>query len=319
MFRLTTVVLLLLWAVACGNEPPPTTPATTAGEPPVDCSDGPGELFDRRIAPLLSQGRPSSCSKCHGAGIDLAAFVTGDACGSMACLVEQGMVDLDNPTDSQLLTFISRGFDPEPNTGVTDEMVATEYDGFLQWIEWTAQCQDACPEIGAQQCNVAPEPEPEPEPKPEPPALNLDNYPCDIDSQARAFRDHAFPSQGRCGHCHAVNGAIAGAGGAPTWIAARQTVDGAKRTIHSLYALGAINLESPRKSRLVLKPLNEEYGGIEHAGGSKFRDTDDELYVAMVTWVTMQAQCDLFRGTPHPAMPAPDKLRDQYPGLPYVP
>lgn len=315
------VLVTLLFCVACGgdaareNQPNNRTISKT-----YNCYDGPGELFEARIAPLLEQSRPSSCSKCHGAGIDLAAFVTGDACGSMACLVEQEMVDLDNPAQSQLLTFIERGFNPAPDSGVTEEMVAAEYDGFLAWIEWTAQCQDACPELASQQCNVSTEPDRDPEPtRPEPPPLNLDNYPCTVEAQAQAFLDWTFPSQGRCGHCHAVNGALAGAGGAATWIGAHQNLNGALFTIQSLYAVGAINLESPPKSRLVLKPLHEDYGGIEHAGGSKFRDTNDTLYIAMVQWLRMQAQCDLYRGTPHPPLPAGSKSRAQFPNLPYTP
>lgn len=261
---------------------------------PMMCEGGPGEVFEERIRPLLENDRPSSCAKCHAAGVDLAAFVTGDACGSMQCLVSQGLVDLENPTESQLLTFISRGYNPAEGTGVTDAMVREEYKGFLEWIQWASECMEAtCPESRA--CNSRP---PTPladagyvDTGPPPPALNLENYPCGEAHQLQAFYDHAYPPEARCGHCHSPAGAIAGVGDAPLWMARSWTMTGAETTIQNLYKLRAINLDKPNQSRVLLKPLHPDAGGIEHGGGSKFLDTTDPLYVALLTWIEMQAQC----------------------------
>ena len=324
--RLTVLILVLI--AACGpriDEPPGQTAQTNGAtdDGPV-CGDGPGEVFERRIAPLLEQDRPSSCSKCHAAGVNLAAFVTGDACSSMACLVERGMVDLEQPRQSLLLQFIERGYEPMPDTGVTDVMVARQYTGFLEWIEWSAQCPEQCPPPeGSTQCSAPDTPliddeEEEEEELPGYPPLNLENYPCTEDAQAEAFRDYVFPSQSRCGHCHAVDGALAGVGGAPTWIDHQRSVLGSKRTIRSLYALGNIDLEVPAKSLLLLKPLHEDAGGVEHGGGGKFRDRTDQLYVDTLQWIRMQAACSLTGQAPNPVLP-PDKLRTRYSELPYVP
>lgn len=328
-----TILLFIatLLLAACGGDEPvePGPSQTQQAEPDMSvsaggpiCEDGPGEVYERRIRPLLENDRPSSCSKCHAAGVHLSEFVTGDPCGSMACLVEQGMVDLERPRQSKLLEFIERGYEPAEDTGVTDVMVAREYTGFLEWIEWSAACLEQCPPTEGSLACPAPETplvddeeEPEVEPIPE---LTLENYPCTEDDQARAFKDWAFPAQSRCGHCHAVNGAIGGIADAPMWIAHKPTLLGAKRTISNLYNLGAIDHRFPEKSHVLLKPLHEDAGGIDHGGGGKFLDQTDELYVSLLQWIRMQAHCNLTRAEPSPEWATDDKLHTRYPEVPYV-
>ena len=301
------VVTLVTFGCGVQDEPqPPSMPSPDATSVPQSdaasapaCEEGPGEVFETRIEPLLSRDRPASCTKCHAAGVNLSAFVTDDACGSMRCLVSQDLVDLDQPQESKLLEFIRRGFDPGENTGVTDEMVAAEYEGFLAWIEWSARCMDATCSDDVSQCPVPDTPlrttaveEPEePEEPHEVLPLTLENYACGDEPQAQAFLDWVFPSQGRCGHCHAKDGAIAGVAGAPTWIEGKRNLHGAHKTIRNAYELGMINLDDPANSRMLLKPLKQEAGGIKHGGGGKFVDRTDELYVSMLTWITMQAEC----------------------------
>lgn len=286
-----------------GNEEPDSGAATDVLDvgseetPEGACEDGPGEVFEERIRPLIENERPSSCAKCHASGVDLAAFVRADACASMECLISQGLVDLDAPAQSALLGFISRGYGGSEQSGVTDEMVREEYKGFLAWIQWAASCQDvACAD--APSCGARPETPLLDMGTPdadvglvEPPPLTLQNYPCGDAHQVQAFLDHAFPGESRCGHCHSTEGAIAGIAGAPVWMAAHRDFDGAVETIGNLYALGAINLAQPAKSRVLLKPLNPDYGGIDHGGGSKFLNTEDPLYQALLTWIELQREC----------------------------
>ena len=67
-----------------------------------------GELYKRRIEPLLAEDRPKSCNECHLSGIDLSLFSRGDACHTMACLSEQGLVDLERPEESKILEWVAR-------------------------------------------------------------------------------------------------------------------------------------------------------------------------------------------------------------------
>src|SRR5690606_38693932 len=89
----------------------PAQPADAGfGRGTLSACDGtsPGELYAQRIAPLLKEDRPNSCSTCHLAGVDLGAFVRDDPCEAMACLREKGLADLDNPADSLILSWIAR-------------------------------------------------------------------------------------------------------------------------------------------------------------------------------------------------------------------
>jgi len=296
--------ICLALAAACGT-PSPDGPDGDAGSAIEDevvvtgaCQDGPGEVFEQRIRPLIENDRPSSCSKCHAKGVDLAAFVRGDACESMACMVSQDLVTLEAPAESPILEFISRGYGADGEGGVTDDMVREEYKGFLAWIQWSAQCMEvACP--GGSSCGARP-------PTPledvgldagtsdggdELPPLSVAAYPCDEHRQIQAFVDHVSPDTPRCGHCHAPDGVIAGIADAPLWLDDDHDYESAVTTIRNLYALGNINLDEPRKSRVLLKPLHQDYGGIEHGGGAKFAGPDDPLYQALLAWIRMQREC----------------------------
>lgn len=46
-----------------------------------------------------------------------------------------------------------------------------------------------------------------------------------------------------------------------------------------------INTASPESSRLLLKPLAPDAGGLAHTGGSYWASTDDPEYVALLNWI----------------------------------
>ncbi len=309
-----TLLLAVMLVAACSSNPEHVDAGATPGEgdsehdtgyDPDDlaaCEEGPGAVFEQRILPLVSDGADSSCSECHAKEVNLAAFVSDDPCSSMACLAADGFVDLQNPEESKILELISRGIreDGDPTT----EMARAEYDGFLQWIQWSSKCMqtscdgplacelpdetplaDAGSDAGTADMGVAPDT------GPELPALTRANYGCSDDGLARAFYDHSFPSEGRCGHCHSPGGAIGGIGGAPMWVADGRTLEGARATIRHLFELGAVDLDNPRRSRVLLKPLTPDLGGIEHRGGSKFLSFDDPLYAGLLDWIELAASC----------------------------
>src|SRR5688572_12202841 len=112
---------------------------------PLVCTETAGlELFDKRIAPLLSAQRPSSCNLCHLRGLDLASYrvegpdTAATACATMQNLIDQQLVDLEDPPASRILEFIGRA---DPSTGlVSAQVVEEEHEGFRAWIEWSASC-----------------------------------------------------------------------------------------------------------------------------------------------------------------------------------
>src|SRR5690606_25781271 len=116
--RLSPAWGMILALVACKETPP---------EPQV-CDESPGELYERRVAPLFSADNPSTCSQCHAGGVDLAAFLRPDACESMACLQDLGLVDLEHPERSVLLQWIERA-QPESEL-ITERVIDEEYAAF---------------------------------------------------------------------------------------------------------------------------------------------------------------------------------------------
>jgi hypothetical protein len=68
-------------------------------------------------------------------GIDMSMYAQDTPCETMACMVQMGAVDLDNPEASELLTAIGMG---DPESSVFD--VSAEHKAMLEWITWSAQC-----------------------------------------------------------------------------------------------------------------------------------------------------------------------------------
>lgn len=74
--------------------------------PPSVARHFPSQLYERRIAPLFQDERPQSCSQCHLTGLNLELFARETACESMACLVQRGLVNEQDPDASLLLSWI---------------------------------------------------------------------------------------------------------------------------------------------------------------------------------------------------------------------
>src|SRR5437016_2567221 len=65
------------------------------------------DIFARRILPI-ARAQVSSCTECHFGGVDLKQYILEDAAQTFAALRDAGLVDVQNPAESKLLTFIGR-------------------------------------------------------------------------------------------------------------------------------------------------------------------------------------------------------------------
>lgn len=269
-----------------------TQPEGTQQEGPKMCTQADfGELFEQRIEPLLAEERPKSCNQCHLSGVDLTLFVRDDACQTMACMTEQGLVDLETPEDSKILEWIARA-DPDSEL-ITPEVVQAEYDGFLEWIQWSALCgAAACGEVaepcagGSMQpaCATSESTADRPE--------FVDPGDCSDLTREAVFREKVFAWRGRCHPCHfqgvedTPHTAMA-----PKWVASGACNEASLETMRTVLSRSYIDLENPNESLLLLKPLTEKYGGVEHGGGAKFNGAEDPGYIDFLYWIERESEC----------------------------
>src|SRR5262244_687727 len=66
-------------------------------------------IFDQRIRPILDSPKPSSCTECHLAGVDLKDYILPSHEKTFLSLRDQGLVDLDRPAQSKILRLIAMG------------------------------------------------------------------------------------------------------------------------------------------------------------------------------------------------------------------
>jgi hypothetical protein len=212
----------------------------------------------------------------------------------MACLLDFGLVDFSEPTESTILSWISRA-NPDSDL-ITEQVIQAEYDGFLEWIEqssrcFSRECKDVTcgPRDGEPFCEETDEPPGEFMPD------SIDAGGCDDLSLEQLFRDTVYATRQRCFPCHFDNQRLANPD-APRWIAASGNCDAASlTTMHNVVLLNLLNLEEPSQSLLLLKPLAEAAGGIKHGGHDKFENTDDPGYARLLYFIERYAAC---RGTP---------------------
>jgi hypothetical protein len=257
--------------------------------PPVCTQEELGSLYSRRIEPLLAEDRPKSCNECHLSGIDLSLFVRGDACATMACMAEKGLVDLERPEDSTILRWIERA-DPASEL-ITEEVIQEEYDGFLEWIRWSSSCGgEVCGQVanpcdgGGTQLDCATSEKDDGEPF-------VDPGDCSDLTRETVFREKVFRWRGRCSSCHYEGADVAPTVTSPRWISAGPCDQASLETMRTVLREDYVDLAQPDQSLLLLKPLAESLGGVEHGGGDKFHALDEEAYVDILYWITREADC----------------------------
>ena len=255
---------------------------------PVNCDEEAlSELYTRYVEPFVSGAVAQSCGQCHMTGIDMSLYAQDTPCDTMACMVSQGVVDLDNPTGSSLLTMIGMG---DPNSSVFD--VDVEHDAMLEWIEWSAQCHEQVCEATESPCaeNSG--------------AASTGTNPigdCSEEDLLTVFWNSVIVDRGRCLTCHSNWGQQLGTFGscvteddcefeqicengtcyAPGPYMAPHFFEGVDgmlewqnpqhrqiglNTMYNVIALGLVDVENPVDSSLITKPLLEGFKPLEVHG-----------------------------------------------------
>jgi hypothetical protein len=265
-------VLAFLVLIGCGPEVDPQCAPEAATA-----------LYDQRIRPLLEDDRPKTCNQCHLSGIDLEAFVKDTPCRTMACMVNQGLVDLAAPEQSLILAWIDRA-SPESD-GITADVIAEERQGFLEWIEHTASCGPCAPLEGA--CGPSPTytscevQETQGVPYEDP-------GDCSDQTLEALFMNGFYAARGRCLPCHQEG---SGVPDAPPWLVIDDCEIGSVETMRSIVRRGYVDFANPRQSLWLRKPLDEELGGVMHGGGPKIHSLDEGLWLGMSRWVDRYTAC----------------------------
>ncbi|MCH9682074.1 MAG: hypothetical protein K0V04_11620 [Deltaproteobacteria bacterium] len=246
------------------------------------------ELFERRIAPLLDDDRPSTCNQCHLAGIELSRYLQPSPCETMACMVDEGIVDLAAPDESLVLSWIDRA---TPTGGITAETIATEKSAMLEWIETVAACgEQMCEPVDAP-CGRAPDETTCAFPPYVYEQASLDDPGgCSDVTLELVWREKVYSWRSRCFPCH-FDSHAEDFENTPPWIATGPCNSASLETFRNAELAGYLDAESPERSLLLLKPLDEELGGVEHGGGAKLHGDDDPTLLDFTYFLERWAAC----------------------------
>jgi hypothetical protein len=203
----------------------------------------------------------------------------------MACLVADEVVNLDAPEQSKILGWIERA--RPDNELITDQVIAAEREGFLQWIRASADCPSACadsvcpPHGSKSSCAVVPEPE----------ELAEDaSSPCSDRELEAMFERDVYAWRGRCFPCHFENQPRNES--APRFIRTEGNCATASlETLRQIVASGYLDLDAPDRSLLLLKPLSQYGGGVPHEGDQKFDGRKDPAYESFLRFIARYSEC----------------------------
>ena len=219
-------------------------------------ADTPREIFDQRLAPIFRSPDPSSCVQCHLAGVDLKNYIRPTHEATFVSLRDQGLIDLESPEKSKILQLIQMGEADKAGANLIHQKNRrAEFEAFSVWIKESA----ADPALK----NL---------PKAKAEELATPARPLDVIRHARkdrlmeSFANSIWALRFRCMSCH-LEGTddnrklVEKHGPRVAWFKKA----GPEATLDSLIGSRLINVENPRKSLLLTKPLAE----VEHGGGKK--------------------------------------------------
>lgn len=213
-------------------------------------SGGALTIFQQRILPIFNSPKPSSCTECHLAGLDLKDYITSDQQQTFASLKAQGLIDVKSPEKSKILEFIQR--EPENSAPVRQEVRRQEYDAFKAWIAAAVKDPGLLQDVGQKPTAVRPE------------------LPVEVIRHARqdrvlsSFVENVWSELNRCAACHSPQQnqkQVAKFGKRVSWI----TPDNPHATLDYLVAESLIDPAFPEESLLLTKPSLQ----VDHQGGLK--------------------------------------------------
>ena len=276
--------------------------------------DSPAEVFNQRILPIFKSPKPSSCVQCHLAAVDLKNYILPSHEKTFLSLRDQGLIDLDSPEKSKILTLIEMG-EKDADKGarlIHEKMRQAEFEAFAAWIKASAE-----------------DPKLRSLPPLDPEELAGPEKPNEVIRHARksrlvdSFARNVFSQRMRCFPCHTPNEVDPANPQHQAAVKTRnkmledygeevfarlnffQTTP--EETLKKIIAasqntpegqLPIINIESPEKSLLVLKPMSKlpekiaegkfappsSAEPVTHMGGLKMHK-DDQSYKSFVAWL----------------------------------
>lgn len=207
------------------------------------------QLFKRRITPIMQAKNPSSCSECHLSGVDLKQYIGPDQEATFASLRVSGLIDMDNPDDSKILTFIQRR--PDKPSLVTDKIREEEYAAFRAWIH--AAVKD--PKLASSETTDS---------RLGPTVPDAVIRHARRDRVLASFIDNIWSEVGRCAACHSPDRnqkQVEENGEQVSWI----KLGDPQATLDYMLEAELFDLDAPQESLLLAKPTMQ----VEHVGGQK--------------------------------------------------
>lgn len=225
------------------------------GEPSAE------QVFEKRIMPIFQSPNPSSCTQCHLANVDLKNYILPSHEKTFLSLRDQGLINVEKPEESKILKLINMREEVANGANLIHEKVRqAEVEAFAEWIK--ASCRD--PKLRAA-------------PKLQPLDLAQPPRPPEVIRHARkdrlleSFEQNVWSMRFRCMGCHSEG----------TEESAKHRKEYGERVVwmkptaietmtYLLSKPRLIDTQSPEKSLLLRKPLNE----VKHGGGKKFLPGD---------------------------------------------
>jgi len=232
-------------------------------------AEDPAAVFESRIVPIFKSPNPSSCARCHLASVDLKDYILPSATDTFLALRDQGLIDLDKPEKSKILTLINRGADDPRGAGlIAAKQQKAEYEAFAAWIKACAADSSLRNAKSRKEAAL----------KAKPVEVIRHNR---KDRILESFESNIWSMRFRCMNCHTEGSPqndklVKEHGRRVAWF----KKEGPEATLDYLLNSKLIDFKDPEKSLLLTKPLN----AVKHGGGVKFV-VGDQGYKAFRTWI----------------------------------